>query len=162
MLTCDAFGVLPPISRLTPAQAMYHFLSGYTAQVAGTEKGLGAEPKATFSTCFAQPFLPRRPEVYGQMFSDLIARHGATCWLVNTGWSLTQVEFHKEPYFGLAIPSRVAGIPDEVLDPRASWADKAAYDKMARYLIGRFEKNFAGFEAGVEDDVRAVAIRAAA
>ena len=87
MLTCDAFGVLPPIARLTPAQAMYHFLSGYTAQVAGTEKGLGAEPQATFSTCFGAPFLPRRPEVYGQMLADLIARHGADCWLVNTGWS---------------------------------------------------------------------------
>src|SRR5471030_2521123 len=150
MLACDAFGVLPPISRLTPAQAMYHFLSGYTALVAGTEKGLGAEPKATFSTCFAHPFLPRPPEVYGQMFSDLIARHGATCWLVNTGWSggqfgvgkrmairhtrallrgaldgsLTQMEFHTEPFFGLSIPAHVPGIPDEVLDPRQSWSDK--------------------------------------
>jgi phosphoenolpyruvate carboxykinase (ATP) len=188
MLTCDAFGVLPPISRLTPAQAMYHFLSGYTAQVAGTEKGLGSEPKAAFSTCFAHPFLPRRPEVYGQMFSDLIARHGATCWLVNTGWSggqfgvgsrmsikhtrallrgaldgsLTKMEFRKEPFFGLAIPAHVQGIPDEVLDPRQSWADKAAYDKMAKHLVGRFEENFAGFEAGVGDDVKAVAIRAAA
>jgi phosphoenolpyruvate carboxykinase (ATP) len=188
MLTCDAFGVLPPISRLTPAQAMYHFLSGYTAQVAGTEKGLGKEPKATFSTCFAHPFLPRRPEVYGQMFADLIDRYGATCWLVNTGWSggqfgvgermaikhtrallrgaldgsLTKMEFHKEPFFGLAIPAHVPGIPDEVLDPRQSWADKAAYDKMARDLIARFEENFASYEAGVGDDVRAVAIRAAA
>ena len=87
MLACDAFGVLPPISRLTPAQAMYHFLSGYTAQVAGTEKGLGAEPKAVFSTCFGHPFLPRRPEVYGRLLEDLIAEHGAECWLVNTGWS---------------------------------------------------------------------------
>jgi phosphoenolpyruvate carboxykinase (ATP) len=188
MLTCDAFGVLPPISRLTPAQAMYHFVSGYTALVAGTEKGLGAEPKATFSTCFAHPFLPRRPEVYGQMFSDLIARHGATCWLVNTGWSggpfgvgarmaikhtrallrgaldgsLTKMEFHKEPFFGLAIPAHVPGIPDEVLDPRQSWADKAAYDRMAKHLIERFEDNFAAFEAAVGDDVKAVAIRVAA
>src|SRR3954447_21681033 len=152
MLTCDAFGVMPPISRLTPAQAMYHFLSGYTAQVAGTEKGLGAEPKATFSTCFGHPFLPRPPEVYGRMFADLIDRYGATCWLVNTGWSggqygvgkrmsikhtrallraaldgsLAQMEFHKEPYFGLSIPAHVPGIPDEVLDPRQTWADKAA------------------------------------
>ncbi|WP_428490194.1 phosphoenolpyruvate carboxykinase [Rhodopila sp.] len=188
MLTCDAFGVLPPISRLTPAQAMYHFLSGYTAQVAGTEKGMGREPNATFSTCFAHPFLPRRPEVYGRMFADLIARHGATCWLVNTGWSggpfgtgermsiqhtrallraaldgsLTSVAFHKDPFFGLAIPEHVPGIPDDVLDPRKSWADKAAYDKMAKHLIARFEQNFAGFEAGVGDDVKAVAIRAAA
>jgi phosphoenolpyruvate carboxykinase (ATP) len=188
MLTCDAFGVLPPISRLTPAQAMYHFLSGYTAQVAGTEKGLGAEPKAVFSTCFAHPFLPRRPEVYGQMFSDLIARHGATCWLVNTGWSggqfgvgkrmaikhtrallrgaldgsLTKVDFHKEPFFGLAIPTQVPGVPDEVLDPRKSWADKAAYDRMAKHLVERFEANFTSFESGVGEDVKAVAIRAAA
>ena len=104
MLTCDAFGVLPPISRLTPAQAMYHFLSGYTAQVAGTEKGLGAEPKATFSTCFAHPFLPRRPEVYGQMFADLIARHGATCWLVNTGWSGGQFGVGKRMASSTPVP----------------------------------------------------------
>ena len=188
MLTCDAFGVLPPISRLTPAQAMYHFLSGYTAQVAGTEKGLGNEPNATFSTCFAHPFLPRRPEVYGKMFADLIAKHGATCWLVNTGWtggqygvgsrmsikhtrallrgaldgSLTQMEFHKEPFFGLAIPAHVPGIPDDVLDPRQAWADKADYDRMAKHLIKRFEENFASFESSVGDDVKAVAIRAAA
>ena len=187
MLTCDAFGVLPPISRLTPAQAMYHFLSGYTALVAGTEKGLGAEPKATFSTCFAHPFLPRRPEIYGQMFADLIARHGATCWLVNTGWSggqfgvgkrmsirhtrallrgaldgsLTKTEFYKEPFFGLSIPAHVPGIPDEVLDPRKSWADRAAYDKMAKHLIARFEENFAAYESGVGADVKAVAIRSA-
>ena len=87
MLTCDAFGVMPPIAKLSPAQAMYHFLSGYTALVAGTEKGLGAEPVATFSTCFGAPFLPRRPEVYGRMLAELIARHEADCWLVNTGWS---------------------------------------------------------------------------
>lgn len=188
MLTCDAFGVLPPISRLTPAQAMYHFLSGYTALVAGTEKGLGAEPKATFSTCFGSPFLPRRPEVYGQMLSDLIAKHGAECWLVNTGWSggqygvgsrmsirhtrallraaldgtLAHARFRKEPYFGLSIPEHVAGIPEEVLDPSKSWADKAAYDKMAKHLIERFQENFASFEAGVGDEVRAAAIRSAA
>ncbi|HQT79685.1 MAG TPA: phosphoenolpyruvate carboxykinase [Rhodopila sp.] len=188
MLTCDAFGVLPPISRLTPAQAMYHFLSGYTALVAGTEKGLGSEPKATFSTCFAHPFLPRHPEVYGRMLADLIARHGSTCWLVNTGWSggsygvgsrmsikhtrallaraldgsLTKMEFRKEPFFGLSIPAHVPGIPDEVLDPRQAWADKAAYDRTAKQLIGRFEENFTSFEAGVGDDVKAVAIRAAA
>ncbi len=188
MLTCDAFGVLPPISRLTPAQAMYHFLSGYTAQVAGTEKGLGREPKATFSTCFAHPFIPRRPEVYGQMFADLIAKYDATCWLVNTGWSggqfgvghrmairhtrallrgaldgsLTKMEFHTEPFFGLAIPAHVPGIPDEVLDPRQAWADKSAYDRMAKHLVERFEANFATFESGVGADVKAAAIRAAA
>jgi phosphoenolpyruvate carboxykinase (ATP) len=188
MLTCDAFGVLPPISRLTPAQAMYHFLSGYTARVAGTEKGLGKEPDATFSTCFALPFLPRRPEVYGEMLAELLAKHGATCWLVNTGWSggqfgvgqrmaikhtrallrgaldgsLTRTKFHKEPYFGLSIPAHVPGIPDDILDPSRAWADQSAYDKMAKQLVARFEANFASFEAGVGDDVKAVAIRAAA
>ncbi len=188
MLTADAFGVLPPISKLTAAQAMYHFLSGYTARVAGTEKGLGAEPQATFSTCFGAPFLPRRPEVYGQMLSELIARHGADCWLVNTGWSggqygvgsrmairhtrallraaldgsLAKVEFKRDPFFGLMIPTHVPGIPDEVLDPRQSWADKAAYDRMAKELVRQFEENFASFESGVGADVKAVAIRAAA
>jgi len=188
MLTCDAFGVLPPIARLTPAQAMYHFLSGYTALVAGTEKGLGAEPKATFSTCFGSPFLPRRPEVYGKMLAELIAKYGADCWLVNTGWSggqfgvgsrmsirhtrallraaldgtLANVKFRKESYFGLSIPEHLPGVPDEVLDPSKSWADKAAYDKMARHLIERFQENFAAFEAGVGEEVRAAAIRSAA
>jgi phosphoenolpyruvate carboxykinase (ATP) len=188
MLTADAFGVLPPISKLTAAQAMYHFLSGYTARVAGTEKGLGAEPQATFSTCFGAPFLPRRPEVYGRMLSELIARHDADCWLVNTGWSggqygvgsrmairhtrallraaldgsLARVEFKRDPYFGLMIPIHVPGIPDEVLDPRRSWADKAAYDRMANELVARFEENFASFESGVGADVKAAAIRVAA
>jgi phosphoenolpyruvate carboxykinase (ATP) len=188
MLTCDAFGVLPPISRLTPAQAMYHFMSGYTAQVAGTEKGLGAEPKAVFSTCFGHPFLPRRPEVYGRLLADLIAREGAECWLVNTGWSggqygtgkrmsirhtrallrgaldgtLLNSKFRRDPFFGLSFPEHVAGVPDDVLDPRETWADKAAYDAMAKHLVMRFEENFASFEGGVGDDVRAVAIRAAA
>ena len=188
MLTCDAFGVLPPISRLTPAQAMYHFLSGYTAQVAGTEKGLGAEPKAVFSTCFGHPFIPRRPEVYGRLLADLIARHGAECWLVNTGWSggkygvgqrmsirhtrallrcaldgtLLNSRFRRDPFFGLSFPEQVPGVPDNVLDPRQTWADKAAYDAMATHLVTRFEENFASFEGSVGDDVRAAAIRAAA
>ena len=188
MLTADAFGVLPPISRLTPAQAMYHFLSGYTAKVAGTEKGMGAEPEATFSTCFGAPFLPRRPEVYGRMLAELIARHGTDCWLVNTGWSggvygvgsrmsirhtrallraaldgsLAKVEFRRDPFFGLMIPASVPGVPTEVLDPRQAWADKAAYDATARDLVGRFERNFASFADYVGDDVRAVALKAAA
>jgi phosphoenolpyruvate carboxykinase (ATP) len=188
MLTADAYGVMPPISKLTPAQAMYHFLSGYTARVAGTEKGMGSSPEATFSTCFGAPFLPRRPEVYGKMLEALIERHGADCWLVNTGWSggqygvgkrmpirhtrallraaldgsLAKGRFRTEPYFGLSIPEHVPGVPDEVLDPRQSWSDKAAYDRMARELVSSFEKNFRGFEAGVGDEVRAAAIRVAA
>ncbi|WP_426955210.1 phosphoenolpyruvate carboxykinase (ATP) [Muricoccus radiodurans] len=188
MLTADAFGVLPPISKLAPAQAMYHFLSGYTARVAGTEKGLGKEPQATFSTCFGAPFLPRHPEVYGKMLESLIARDGAQVWLVNTGWtggaygtgkrmsiqhtrallraaldgSLAKVEFVQEPFFGLSIPKSVPGIPAEVLNPRESWADKAAYDRTARDLQARFEKNFETFAGAVSDAVKAAAIRAAA
>jgi phosphoenolpyruvate carboxykinase (ATP) len=188
MLTCDAFGVLPPIAKLTPAQAMYHFLSGYTARVAGTEKGMGNSPQATFSTCFGAPFLPRRPEVYGKLLEDLIMRHGATCWLVNTGWSggaygtgkrmaiqhtrgllravldgtLKNATFVTDPFFGLAMPRDIDGIPNDVLDPRAAWLDKAAYDTTAAGLVKRFEDNFETFAAHVGDDVRAAAIRAAA
>ncbi len=188
MLTCDAFGVLPPIARLTPAQAMYHFLSGYTALVAGTETGLSGAPVATFSACFGSPFLPRPPEVYGRMLAEMIERHGADCWLVNTGWtggaygagrrmsirhtrallaaaldgSLARAGFRADPYFGLMIPDAVPGVPADVLDPRNGWADKAAYDRTARALIARFEENFAGYEGGVSDAVRAAAIRVAA
>ncbi len=187
MLTADAFGVLPPISKLSSAQAMYHFLSGYTARVAGTEKGLGAEPQAAFSSCFGAPFLPRRPEVYGQMLSELISKHGADCWLVNTGWtggaygtgsrmsikhtrallraaldgSLAKAEFVKDPHFGLMVPQNVPGVPNNVLNPRDAWADKAAYDRTASQLVGLFEKNFEAFEAGVGADVKAVALKAA-
>jgi phosphoenolpyruvate carboxykinase (ATP) len=187
MLTADAFGVLPPISKLTPSQAMYHFLSGYTAKVAGTEKGLGAEPQATFSTCFGAPFLPRQPGVYGQMLAKLIAEHGADCWLVNTGWtggaygvgsrmsikhtralinaaldgSLRNAEFRADPFFGLAIPVAVEGVPSEVLDPREAWADKHAYDIAAKNLVGLFVKNFDTFADVVGEDVKAAAIKAA-
>ena len=188
MLTADAFGVLPPISKLSEAQAMYHFLSGYTAKVAGTEKGMGSEPQATFSTCFGAPFIPRRPEVYGRMLAELVRRHGADCWLVNTGWtggaygtgqrmkihhtrallnaaldgSLKNARYERDPFFGLMFPQDVPGIPNEVLNPRLSWADKSAYDKAARDLVARFEKNFASFDSLVDDDVRAAAIKAAA
>jgi phosphoenolpyruvate carboxykinase (ATP) len=188
MLTADAFGVLPPISKLSPAQAMYHFLSGYTARVAGTEKGMGNEPQATFSTCFGAPFLPRRPEVYGRLLEDLIQRHGVACWLVNTGWTggsygtgkrmaiahtrallraaldgtLQNAKFHPDPFFGLMIPRDVPGIPNEVLDPRLAWVDRDAYDRTARDLVARFEANFDTFAGAVGDDVKAVAIRAAA
>jgi phosphoenolpyruvate carboxykinase (ATP) len=188
MLTADAFGVLPPIARLTPAQAMYHFLSGYTARVAGTEKGLGREPQATFSTCFGAPFLPRHPEVYGRMLAERIEQDGAQVWLVNTGWTggaygtgnrmsiahtrallraaldgaLADVDFVREPFFGLMIPTSAPGIPADVLNPRDTWADKAAYDRQAAELVARFEKNFETFAGAVGEDVKAVAIRAAA
>jgi phosphoenolpyruvate carboxykinase (ATP) len=188
MLTADAFGVLPPIARLTPAQAMYHFLSGYTARVAGTEKGLGSEPQATFSTCFGSPFLPRHPQVYGRLLQSLIAENGVSCWLVNTGWSggaygvgermsightrallraalageLDNVTYRIDQFFGLAIPEYVPGVPNEVLDPRSAWADKAAYDEAAQALVQRFVSNFASFADHVDDDVKAAAIRVAA
>ena len=186
MLTADAFGVLPPIARLGEAQAMYHFLSGYTAKVAGTEKGMGREPQATFSTCFGAPFIPRRPEIYGAMLAKLIREHGVDCWLVNTGWtggpygvgkrmsiqhtrallaavldgSLRGARYVQDPHFGLMMPQDVPGIPNEVLNPRQSWSDKAGYDLAAADLAARFEKNFATFRDGVSDEVRAVEIRA--
>ena len=188
MLTADAFGVLPPIAKLSSAQAMYHFLSGYTARVAGTEKGMGREPQATFSTCFGAPFLPRHPEVYGRMLAERIGTDDADCWLVNTGWtggsygtgkrmgihhtrallraaldgSLAKAEFIRDPFFGLMVPKAVPGVPSEVLNPRDTWADKAAYDRTARDLVERFEKNFETFAGAVDDSVRNVAIRAAA
>jgi phosphoenolpyruvate carboxykinase (ATP) len=180
MLTADAFGVLPPIARLTPAQAMYHFLSGYTAKVAGTERGV-TEPQATFSTCFGAPFIPREPGVYGRLLRDLIARHGVSCWLVNTGWTggafgeghrmpiqvtrallnaaldgrLDTVPMRTDRHFGFAVPERVEGVDPRILDPRATWSDPRAYDAMARKLVGMFVKNFAKFETMVEQDVRA-------
>ena len=188
MLTADAFGVLPPISKLSEAQAMYHFLSGYTARVAGTEKGMGKEPQATFSTCFGAPFIPRRPEVYGKMLAELVKKHGSDCWLVNTGWtggaygtgkrmsikhtrallaavldgSLKDARFERDPFFGLMFPQDVAGIPNEVLNPRLAWSDKVAYDKAAADLVARFEKNFTTFDSVVDETVRAAAIKAAA
>ena len=187
MLAADAFGVLPPIARLTPAQAMYHFLSGYTAVVAGTVKGV-TTPQATFSACFGAPFLPRRPEIYGRMLADLIAEHGAECWLVNTGWSggaygvgnrmpirhtrallraaldgtLTHAQYRRDPFFGLMIPDAVPGVPAEVLDPRQAWTDKSAYDAAAQTLLARFEKNFESFAGYVGDEVKAIALRAVA
>jgi phosphoenolpyruvate carboxykinase (ATP) len=187
MLTCDAFGVMPPISKLTPEQAMYHFLSGYTAKVAGTEKGL-KEPTATFSTCFGAPFMPRHPAVYAKLLGDKMARHGAHCWLVNTGWSgggygeghrmpiahtrallaaaldgrLADASFRPDPNFGVLVPEACPGVPKDVLTPRATWRDPAKYDAKAREIRGRFEANFRQFETQVDDKVRAAAIRAAA
>ncbi len=175
MLTADAFGVMPPIARLTPAQAMYHFLSGYTAKVAGTEKGV-TEPEATFSTCFGAPFMPRHPSEYGNLLRELIARHDVDCWLVNTGWtggaygtgkrmpikatrallsaaldgSLKQAEFRTDANFGFEVPVSLPGIDGSILDPRATWADKAAYDLQAAKLVGMFIDNFGKFESHVD------------
>jgi len=183
MLAADAFGVMPPIAKLTPAQAMYHFLSGYTAKVAGTERGLGKEPQPEFSTCFGSPFLPRDPSVYGNLLRDLIAKHGVDCWLVNTGWtggkygtgrrmpikvtralltaalngSLRNADFRTDKYFGFAVPTSLPGVEPHILDPIKTWADKAEFDKTARALVGMFQKNFAKFEAQVDADVRAAA-----
>ncbi len=174
-LTADAFGVLPPVSRLTPEQAMFHFMSGYTAKVAGTEAGV-TEPQATFSTCFGAPFMPLPPKVYAEMLGRRLREHNAQCWLVNTGWQggpygigkrmslpytramvnalvegrLNDVEFEIEPSFGLSIPKSVPAVPSELLNPRNSWKDKAAYDKMAADLSSRFEKNFEQFDAPPE------------
>ncbi|MBU6156886.1 MAG: phosphoenolpyruvate carboxykinase [Alphaproteobacteria bacterium] len=183
MLTADAFGVLPPIAKLTPSQAMYHFLSGFTAKVAGTEKGLGKEPQPTFSTCFGAPFMPRHPTEYGNLLRDLIARHKVDCWLVNTGWTggafgtgsrmpikvtrallsaaldgtLKTVEMRKDQHFGFEVPVEVPGVDTRILNPRETWADKAAYDKQAIKLVQMFRDNFRKFEAHVGADVKAAA-----
>ena len=182
MLTADASGVLPPIAKLTPAQAMYHFLSGYTAKVAGTEKGVKGT-QATFSTCFGAPFMPRHPTVYGNLLRDRIASSGATCWLVNTGWtggaygtgsrmpiaatrallaaaldgSLDDARMRTDPNFGFSVPVSVPGVDDGLLDPRSTWADGAAYDAAAADLVAKFTDNFAKFEAHVDADVRRAA-----
>ncbi len=187
MLTADAFGVLPPIARLTPEQAMYHFLSGYTAKVAGTETGLGKAPEATFSTCFGAPFLPRQPSVYAKMLGERIARHGTHCWLVNTGWSggpygvgsrmeiahtralldaaldgaLAESPVRIDPHLGLAVPESCPGVPGEVLDPRSTWADKQGYDRTARELVSHFHENFETFAPCVPAAVKAAAPQAA-
>ena len=183
MLTCDAFGVLPPIARLSPAQAMYHFLSGFTSKVAGTERGV-TEPTPTFSTCFGAPFMPRRPEVYGKLLQAKIAKHGATCWLVNTGWtggaygtgrrmpikatrallsaaldgSLAGVTFRRDPNFGFDVPVAVPGVEPGLLDPRSTWPDGAAYDAQAARLVRLFAENFGQYLPFIDADVKAAAI----
>lgn len=182
MLTADAFGVLPPISRLTPEQAMYHFLSGYTAKVAGTEIGV-KEPQATFSTCFGAPFMPRHPSEYGNLLRKKIADTGVNCWLVNTGWtsgeygvghrmpikatrallhaaldgSLNNAPMRVDENFGFEVPTEVSGVDTKILNPRDTWADKAAYDAKAEGLVNQFFENFTQFEAHVDDDVKAAA-----
>ena len=179
MLTADAFGVLPPLAKLTPDQAMYHFLSGYTAKVAGTERGV-SEPKATFSACFGQPFLPLHPTVYGEFLRKLIASHNVNCWLVNTGWTggaygvghrmpiaatrrllsaalsgeLAKAECRTDPYFGFAVPLAVEGVDAKMLDPRTTWAGSRAYDEQARKLVNMFVTNFEKFDAGVDVSVK--------
>jgi phosphoenolpyruvate carboxykinase (ATP) len=186
MLTADAFGVLPPLSRLTPEQAMYHFLSGYTARVAGTEAGV-REPQATFSTCFGAPFMPRHPTVYATMLRDRIAAGRVRCWLVNTGWSggaygtgrrmsirhtrallraaldgaLDRVTMRPDPAFGLLVPEACPEVPEEVLLPRNAWADKRTYDATAAEVARRFEANFAQFAGAVDERVRAAGIHPA-
>jgi phosphoenolpyruvate carboxykinase (ATP) len=183
-LTADAYGVLPPIARLTPDQAMYHFLSGYTARVAGTEIGV-TEPEATFSTCFGGPFMPRHPSVYGNLLKERIARGQVRCWLVNTGWSggkatmpgikrmpikatrallnaaldgsLNDAQFREDPNFGFEVPVEVAGVDARLLDPRGAWADPAEYDRTAQDLVRKFIDNFAEFEAHVDESVRKAA-----
>jgi phosphoenolpyruvate carboxykinase (ATP) len=179
-LTADAEGVLPPLSILTPEQAEYHFLSGYTSKVAGTERDLGDAPEATFSTCYASPFIPSPPRLYGDMLAERVARHGVRCYLVNTGWTggpfgigkrmdlaqtralvnaairgdLDDVESEVDPHFGFRIPLHCPGVPDTVLRPRDTWADGAAYDQRAHLLAQKFATNFAKYAEGVSDAVR--------
>ncbi len=179
MLTADAFGVLPPISKLTPEQAMYHFLSGYTAKVAGTEKGI-TKPVATFSACFGEPFMVQHPTVYAKLLGEKMERHGTQCWLINTGWTggaygigerikikytramlnaalegkLNEVETWEHPIFNLEIPKEIDGIPSEVLNPKNTWKDKEAYDKNATKLAQMFVENFKKYEKFVSDEVK--------
>ena len=185
-LTADAYGVLPPIAKLTPDQAMYHFLSGYTARVAGTEIGV-TEPSATFSTCFGAPFMPRHPSVYGNLLKERIAKGGVDCWLVNTGWtggaygvghrmpikvtrallnaaldgSLNAAEFRIDPNFGFKVPVAVPGVESRILNPRETWPDQAAYDATARKLVDQFIENFAQFADHVDEGVLQAAPKAA-
>ncbi len=179
MLTADAFGVLPPISKLTPEQAMFHFLSGYTAKVAGTERGV-TEPQATFSACFGAPFMALHPTVYARLLGEKIERHQVSCWLINTGWSggpygvgkrihlpytramvkaalngsLLNVETRRDPVFQLDVPVRCEGVPDEILDPKKTWKDPAAYDEKARELAVRFKENFEKFREHADEKIR--------
>ena len=180
MLTADAFGVLPPIAKLSPSQAMYHFLSGFTARLAGTEKGMGREPEPTFSTCFGAPFMPLHPSIYGNLLRDLIDEHDCDCWLVNTGWnggpasaggtrmpikltrtllhgvlngSLATSQWEHDPVFGFRLPKAVSGVNPTVLNPREAWADKEAYDAQARRLADLFRDNFRKFIPYVDERV---------
>lgn len=181
MLTADAFGVLPPISKLTPEQTMYHFISGYTAKVAGTESGI-TEPQATFSACFGAPFMVLHPSRYAELLAEKIRKHDVRCWLVNTGWSggpygvgqrvkikftramlnaaltgqLEDVDYELDPIFGLQVPTECPGVPSEILKPRNTWSDQEAYDRTAAHLANLFVENFRQFEENVSAEVRAV------
>jgi phosphoenolpyruvate carboxykinase (ATP) len=183
-LTCDAFGVLPPISKLSPGQAMYQFISGYTAKVAGTEAGV-TEPKSTFSACFGAPFLPLHPGKYAQMLGEKMQKNQVNVWMINTGWTggpygvgsrmklkytramitaalegkLSLIEFDKHPVFGMAVPAECPGVPSEILNPRNTWTDKNAYDEKAKYLAGLFIKNFEKYKDGVSKEVLEAAPR---
>jgi phosphoenolpyruvate carboxykinase (ATP) len=178
-LTADAFGVMPPISKLTADQAMYYFLSGYTSKLAGTEKGLSDEPQATFSACFGEPFLPLHPSKYAELLGERIAKHNASVWLINTGWtggpygvgerinlpytramvaaaldgSLAKAATRRDEIFGVEVPVSCSGVPDEVLDPQATWADKEAYVAQAKKLAGSFGENFTKYEEYVAPEV---------
>ena len=180
MLTCDALGVMPPIAKLTSEQAMYHFLSGYTAKVAGTEKGVGKDPETTFSACFGAPFMPLAPTVYAKLLGERIAQQKATTWLVNTGWSggpygvgsrmkiaytramiraavsgaLASAPTVQDPIFGLHVPTTCPDVPEEMLNPRTTWKDKEQYDAKARELAGKFKKNFEQFAASASEEIR--------
>ena len=184
-LTCDAFGVLPPISRLTPEQAAYHFISGYTAKVAGTEVGV-KEPQATFSACFGEPFMPMHPGVYADLLSAKMEQHGSTAWLINTGWNggpygvgnrmkirytramlnaaldgeLDNVAYVKDDRFGFEVPTSCPNVPSDVLQPRTTWDDKTAYDSTADKLANMFNENFERYAAGVSDAVNQAAPKA--
>jgi phosphoenolpyruvate carboxykinase (ATP) len=179
LLTCDANGVMPPIARLSPNQALYQFISGYTSKIAGTEVGLGKEPELTFSACFGGPFMVHHPYRYAELLKRKIDRYGAKCWLVNTGWvggaygigkrisirhtrallnaaltgKLDQVNYTKDPIFGFEVPKECPGVPAEVLSPASSWADKKEYDRRYKDLAMRFKENFAKFTANIPPEV---------
>jgi phosphoenolpyruvate carboxykinase (ATP) len=179
MLTCDAFGVMPPISRMTPEQARYHFLSGYTAKVAGTERGAGTSPKATFSACFGAPFMALPPTIYSGLLGDKINKHGVSCWLINTGWSggpvgvgarmriaysramvkaalgglLEGIAYQKDRVFGLEVPKECPGVPPEVLNPRSPWENPSDYDAKAAELVELFRENFKQFQKDVPPEI---------
>ena len=183
MLTCDAFGILPPISKLTPAQAIYHFLSGFTSKIAGTETGI-TEPEPTFSTCFGAPFMPRRPEIYGKILKERIASNNVQCWLVNTGWtggpygvgtrmpiqatrvlltaalngSLDAADYRRDPFFLFEVPEFVNGIDERLLNPKKTWKSSNDYDDQAKKLVSMFKDNFEQYLPYVGSDVRDIAL----